>query len=95
MYMPNFKTLYVLQYHRKDRGVTVEYPATLTALLKNCGYSVRSVGGNHWKCSKAVLAASYVIRGTQWKFKSRLKAILRAGDAVLGELKERSYIHIY
>ena len=44
-------------------GVTAEYPATLTALLKNRGYSVRSVWGNNLKCSKAVLGAGYAVRG--------------------------------
>ena len=46
-------------------GVTAEYPATLTALLRNHGYSVRSVWGNNLKCSKAVLGAGYAVRGTR------------------------------
>ena len=45
--------------------VTSEYPATLTALLKNHGYLVRSVWGNNLKCSKAVLGAGYAVHGTQ------------------------------
>ena len=46
-------------------GVSAEYPATLTALLKNHGYSVRSVWGNNLKCSKAVLGAGYAVHGTR------------------------------
>ena len=65
-------------------GVTAEYPATLTPLLKNRGYSVCSVWGNNLKCSKAVLGAGYALRGTQGKINSRLKAVLGAGYAVRG-----------
>ena len=56
----------------------------VTALLKNHGYSVRSVWGNNLKCSKAVLGAGYAVRGTRWKINSRLKAILGDGYAVRG-----------
>ena len=46
-------------------GVTAEYPATLTALLKNHGCSVCSVWGNNFKCSKAVLEPGDAVGGTQ------------------------------
>ena len=45
-------------------GVTAEYPATLTALLKNHGYSVHSVWGNNLKCSEGCLRGW--LRGTRY-----------------------------